>query len=169
MGRYDQAAQQSSKGVDFDLNGDLGYGVRLFANYGYTFARFDDYSEGGVDLSGNRPYYTPAHTGNAWLTKAWKSGFTASLGATYRSGMFTDNSNEFRLGGWTTFGGAASLSAWQARIQRQRGEPVQPSALLLWRRLSGPGLSRFSPQRFRDHSIPYPVARSESCIVNRTL
>jgi iron complex outermembrane recepter protein len=108
MGRYDQAAQQSSKGVDFDLNGDLGYGVRLFANYGYTFARFDDYSEGGVDLSGNRPYYTPAHTGNAWLTKAWKSGFTASLGATYRSGMFTDNSNEFRLGGWTTFGGAAS-------------------------------------------------------------
>lgn len=108
MSRYNQAAQQSSKGVDFDLNGDLGYGVRLVANYGYAFARFDDYSEGGVDLSGNRPYYTPAHTGNAWLTKAWKSGFTASLGMQYRSGMFTDNSNAFRLGGWTVFGGAAS-------------------------------------------------------------
>ncbi len=106
MNTYDQAGQQSSKGVDFDLRGDLGYGVRLLANYGYSFGRYDNFSDGAQDLSGNRPEYTPAHTANAWLTKDWKSGFEASLGAQYRSGMYTDYYDEVRLGGWTTFSGA---------------------------------------------------------------
>jgi iron complex outermembrane recepter protein len=106
MNRYDQAGQQSSKGVDFDLRGDLGYGVRLLANYGYSFGRYDNFSDGSQDLSGNRPEYTPAHTANAWLTKDWKSGFEASLGAQYRSSMYTDYYDDVRLGGWTTFSGA---------------------------------------------------------------
>ena len=106
MNRYNQAGQQSSKGIDFDLKGDLGYGVRLLANYGYSFGRYDNFSDGSQDLSGNRPQYTPAHTANAWLTKDWKAGFTASLGAQYRSGMFTDFYDDVHLGGWTTFGGA---------------------------------------------------------------
>jgi iron complex outermembrane recepter protein len=111
MGSYTQAGQQSSKGIDFDFKGDLGCGVRLLANYGYAFARFDDYMLNGLDLTGFRPQYTPANTGNVWLTKAWKSGFTASLGAQYRGGMFTDNTDLIGgtyLGGWTVFGGAVS-------------------------------------------------------------
>jgi iron complex outermembrane recepter protein len=106
MNRYDQAGQQSSKGVDFDLRGELGYGIRLLANYGYSFGRYDNFSDGFQDLSGNRPEYTPSHTANAWLTRDWKSGFEASLGAQYRSAMYTDYYDDVRLGGWTTFSGA---------------------------------------------------------------
>ncbi len=106
MGRFNQAGQQTAKGIDFDLKGDLGYGIRLIANYGYSFSRFDNYNDGAQDLSGFRPQYSPAHTANAWLTKSWKSGFTASLGAHYQGSMFTDNEDDLRLGGWTTFGGA---------------------------------------------------------------
>ncbi|MEO8053380.1 MAG: TonB-dependent receptor, partial [Acidobacteriota bacterium] len=75
MGRFDQAGQQSSKGIDLDINGDIGHGIHMLANYGYAFSRFDNYVEGGDDLSGNHSRYTPAHTGNLWLTKFWKSGF----------------------------------------------------------------------------------------------
>jgi iron complex outermembrane receptor protein len=108
QGRFNQAGQQSSKGIDFDLKGDLGYGIRMILNYGYSFARFDDYNDGTQDLSGFHPQYTPAHTANGWLTKSWKSGFTASVGGHYQGSMFTDNSDFLRLGGWTTFGGAVS-------------------------------------------------------------
>ena len=37
---FDQAGQQSSKGVDLDINGDR---IRLVANYGYTLPRFDEF------------------------------------------------------------------------------------------------------------------------------
>jgi len=107
-GRFDQAGQQSAKGIDLDINGDLGHGVRLIANYGYAFSRFDNYVEGGDDLSGYRPRYTPAHTGNLWLTKFWKSGFTASAGMRYVGPVFTNNTDSIRLGGWTMFSGAVS-------------------------------------------------------------
>ena len=121
QGRFNQAGQQSSKGIDFDLKGDLGYGVRLIANYGYSFSRFDDYNDGSQDLSGFRPQYTPAHTVNGWLTKSWKSGLTASLGGHYQGNMFTDNSDVLRLGGWTTFGGAVSYrrSRWEYSVNAE--------------------------------------------------
>jgi iron complex outermembrane recepter protein len=106
MNLYTQAGQQSSKGIDFDLRADMGRGFRLLAVYGYSFGRYDNYGDGFQDLSGNRPQYTPANTANAWLTKDWKSGFEASLGAQYRGSMYTDFYNDIRLGGWTTFGGA---------------------------------------------------------------
>ncbi len=153
-----QAGQQSSKGVDFDLRGDLGYGVRLLANYGYSFGRYDNFSDGFQDLSGNRPEYTPSHTANAWLTKDWKSGFEASLGAQYRSGMFTDYYDDVHLGGWTTtFSGAVPLSAQENGIQRQRGEPVQPAQILPGFRLFGSGLSRLAHQCLRHHSVSLHV------------
>jgi iron complex outermembrane recepter protein len=113
MGLYDQAGQQSSKGIDLDINADLGHGIRALVNYGYTFARFDNYTtfddDGNpVNLAGNRPRYTPAHTGNLWLTKNWKSGFTAGVGMRYFGPIFTNNGDTIRLGGWTTFSGLAS-------------------------------------------------------------
>ena len=113
MGLYDQAGQQSSKGIDLDINGDLGHGIHAILNYGYTFARFDNYTtfddDGNpISLAGNRPRYTPAHTGNAWVTKSWRSGFTAGIGSRYVSPIFTNNGDSVRLGGWTTFSGFVS-------------------------------------------------------------
>jgi iron complex outermembrane recepter protein len=109
--QFDQAGQQSSKGIDFDVNGDLGRGVRLIANYGYSLPRFDEYfeSEREVDLSGFRPAYVPLHSSNIWITKIWNSGISASLGSRYQGPMYTNNANTIRIGGWTTFGGAVGF------------------------------------------------------------
>ena len=73
-------------------------------NYGYVVARFDNYltlddDDNPVNLSGNRPRYMPQHTANAWITKGWRSGFTAGLGARYFGPIFTNNSDTIRLGG----------------------------------------------------------------------
>lgn len=109
--QFDQAGQQSSKGVDLDINGDLGHGIRVIANYGYSLPRFDEYfeSEGETDLSGNRPAYVQLHAANLWLTKLWNSGFSTSIGTRYVGPMFTNNADSIRLGGWTTFSGAVGF------------------------------------------------------------
>jgi iron complex outermembrane receptor protein len=107
---FDQAGQQSSKGVDIDITGNLRHGVSLIANYGYTLPRYDDYfaNNGTQNLSGFRPRFTQRHAANLWLTKSWQSGFTASLGTRYVGSMFTSDQNVIKLGGWTTFSGAVS-------------------------------------------------------------
>ena len=107
-GVYDQAGQQSSKGIELDIQGDLGRGIRLIANYGYTLPRFDNYVSGGVDLSGNRPTFTQRHAANVWLTKMWTQRFVTSIGMTYLGPMFTNFTNTIKVGGWTTFSGSAS-------------------------------------------------------------
>lgn len=109
---FEQAGQQSSRGLDLDINGNIGKGIRLIANYGYTLPRFDSFfaSNRTVNLSGFRPRFAQRHATNLWLTKAWNSGFTASVGSRYLSSMFSDNANtqNYRLGGFTTFSGAVS-------------------------------------------------------------
>ena len=107
-GRFDQAGQQTSKGADLDLTGDLGYGIRMVANYGYSAPRYDSFfaSNRTVDLSGNRPRFVQRHAANLWLTKAWNSGITASAGARYVGPVFTNDAHTFRIGGYTTFSGA---------------------------------------------------------------
>jgi len=106
---FDQAGQQSARGFDFDLNGAVGNGVRVIANYGYAQPRFDNFliSNGAVNLSGRLPRFVHKHAANIWLTKAWNSGWYVSSGMRYLSPMFVNNTNTSRLGGWTTFSGAA--------------------------------------------------------------
>lgn len=112
LGDFEQAGQQSARGIDMDINGNIGKGWRVIANYGYTLPRFDRFlaSQGRVDLSGFRPRFTQRHATNFWLTKAWLNGITASVGQRYLSSMFVDNANtqNTRLGGYTTFSGAIS-------------------------------------------------------------
>lgn len=109
---FEQAGQQSSRGLDMDINGQIGKGIRLIANYGYTLPRFDSFFAANrtINLSGFRPRFTQRHATNLWLTKAWNNGFTASIGNRYLSSMFVDNANtqNYKLGGWTTFSGAVS-------------------------------------------------------------
>lgn len=107
-GVYDQAGQQSSKGIEMDANGNLGKGFRLVANYGWTQPVFDNYlvSNGTVDRSGRQPTFVPRHTGNTWITRQWNSGFHASVGARYMGRVWLNDVNDIPLGGWTTFSGA---------------------------------------------------------------
>jgi len=110
--QFEQAGQQSSKGLDLDINGNIGKGIRLIANYGYTLPRFDNFfaSSRTVNLSGFRPRLTQRHATNLWLTKAFNNGLTVSAGQRYLSSMFSDNANtaNWKLGGFTTFSGAVS-------------------------------------------------------------
>lgn len=104
------AGQQISKGVDIDINADLGRGVHLLANYGFSSPKFTDFYDAvnEVDYTGKRPRFVQKHAVNSWLSKSWQSGFSASIGVRYLSSMFTNNSNTVDLGGWTTFAGSAS-------------------------------------------------------------
>jgi TonB-dependent siderophore receptor len=106
--QFDQAGQQSSRGIDFDATGNLGWGVTAVATYGYTLPRFDDYFTANrtINLTGFRPRFTYRHAANLWLTKMWKSGITTSVGTRYISSQFVDDPDTVRLGGYTLFSGA---------------------------------------------------------------
>lgn len=118
-----QAGQQLSKGVDLDINADLGHGTRMLVNYGYTLPKFTDFfdTDDEADYSGNRPRFTQMHAFNTWVTKTWKSRFTASAGMRYLGPMFTNNANTIRLGGWTTFSGAVSYrrNIWELSLNAE--------------------------------------------------
>jgi iron complex outermembrane recepter protein len=107
---FDQAGQQSSKGIDIDVSGDIGSGLRLIANYGYTVPKYDEFfaSNGAVDLSGKRPRMTQRHAGNFWLTKSWSSGLATSAGVRRLSSIFNDDLNAIPLEGYTLVNGAIS-------------------------------------------------------------
>ena len=107
-----QAGKQTSKGIDLDINADLGYRTRLMLNYGYTVPKFDefiDYQDSGDDLTGNLPRFAQKQALNVWINKSWVSGLNASLGMRYVGPMFTNNANTVRLGGWSTFNGSVGL------------------------------------------------------------
>jgi iron complex outermembrane receptor protein len=108
-----QAGKITSKGVDLDINADLGHRIRVLLNYGYTVPKFDQFEQDGDDFSGNLPRFAQKHALNAWITKSWASGFTASLGARYVGPFFTNDANTVRLGGFTTFSGA--FGYWQEK------------------------------------------------------
>lgn len=120
---FDQAGEQSSRGLDFDVNGTIGKGVRMVANYGYSQPRFDRFliSNGAVDLSGRIPRFVQKHAANLWLNKTWDAGWYASAGMRYLSSMFLNNTNTSRLGGWSAFSGATGFrrGAWDWSVNAE--------------------------------------------------
>jgi iron complex outermembrane receptor protein len=96
-----QVGEQNSKGLDVDVNTDLGGQTSLVFNYGLSTPRF----EGGT-LDGNVPRFVPKHNVNAWLRKDWAGGFNAAFGLRYLAEQFGDNANQQRLDGYTIAAGA---------------------------------------------------------------
>lgn len=135
--QYDQAGQQSARGLDFDMNAQLGKGFLLNGNYGYALPRYDDYftSNRTINLSGFRPRFTQRHAANVWLTKNWKNGILASIGPRYVSSMFTSDLNDLRLGGWTVWNGLAGIqrSRWSWTVNAEnlfnRGRYFMPAQI----------------------------------------
>jgi iron complex outermembrane receptor protein len=103
-----QAGKQTSKGLDLDINADLGSRTRLIVNYGYTEPKFEEFfdPDAEADFSGNLPRFIQKQAVNVWLNKNWTAGINASIGMRYMGPMFTNNANTVELGGWTTFAGA---------------------------------------------------------------
>ncbi|MFN3323263.1 MAG: TonB-dependent receptor [Bryobacteraceae bacterium] len=96
-----QAGRQSSRGAEIDLNANLTRRWTVVAGYGYANARFDNFRQGALDLSGNLPRFVPLHTTNLWATRFWDNGLRISVGSRYVGPLFTDNRNSVRLGGYT--------------------------------------------------------------------
>ena len=91
-----QAGEQRSKGLDIDVNADLGHGAYLLVNYGLAQPRFNDAEE----LTGLQPRYVPTHTANVWVRKDWSSGLNAAFGMRWVGAQFADDENTTQLDGY---------------------------------------------------------------------
>jgi outer membrane receptor protein involved in Fe transport len=106
-----QVGEQRSRGLDVDVNTDLGGGTYLIFNYGLSTPVFED----ADDLTGLVPRFVPKHLVNAWLRKDWNSGIHAAFGARHVGDQFGNNANTLELEGYTTFSGAVGYrtSRWE--------------------------------------------------------
>jgi len=104
-----QVGEQRSKGIDLEVNTDLGSRMHLRMNYGYTQPQFTDADDLG--LTGFLPRYVPKHTTKVWLRKDFASGFNASIGTRYVGPQFATTDNTTRIGGYTVFSGAVGYRA----------------------------------------------------------
>jgi outer membrane receptor protein involved in Fe transport len=102
-----QVGEQRSKGIDLDVNTELGARTHLILNYGFAQPRFEE----AEALTGLMPRFVPKHNANAWLRKVWASGFNVSIGARYLGRQFVNNTNTARLGGYTLLAGAVDFHA----------------------------------------------------------
>jgi iron complex outermembrane receptor protein len=102
-----QVGEQRSKGIDLDVNTDVGGRTHLIFNYGYNHSRYADADD--VGLTGLQPRFAPNHTANAWLRKDWRWGVNTSLGARYVGHQFVTDDNSTTLGGYTVLSGAVGL------------------------------------------------------------
>jgi iron complex outermembrane receptor protein len=109
---FEQIGEQRSKGVDLDVNTDLGGQVYLLFNYGFTQPKFED---AGSNLSGRVPRFVPKHLTNLWVRKDFSSGFNAAFGIRYVGEQFVNDSNSVSLDPYTMFSGAVGYrtSRWE--------------------------------------------------------
>jgi iron complex outermembrane recepter protein len=98
-----QVGEQISKGLDVDVNTDLGGNAFLVFNYGLTTPKFED---PGNSLDGKTPRFAPKHNINVWLRKDFRGGLNAGFGLRYLAAQFGNNSNTERLDDYTIFSGA---------------------------------------------------------------
>ena len=98
-----QVGEQNAKGLDVDVNTDLGKRAYLVFNYGLAVPRFKE--EGG-DLDGLTPRFVPKHNVNLWLRADLPRGFNAGFGLRYIAEQFGDDENTQRLDDYTIFSGA---------------------------------------------------------------
>ncbi len=111
---FEQVGRSSSKVVDFDLEGQLGRGIRMSANYGYALPRYDEFrNTAGQDLAGFMLPHAPRHKARVWLTKLWKlsekTTLSSSLGGNYSYRYFTNATNTVILPSRFTMDGALNL------------------------------------------------------------
>jgi len=97
-----QVGEQNSKGLDLDVNTDLGGRTSLVFNYGFSTPRFAD----ADDLTGKVPRFVPRHNVNLWLRKDFVGGFNAAFGVRSLAEQFGDNDNTQVVDGYTIFSGA---------------------------------------------------------------
>ena len=106
----DQVGEQKSKGVDLDINTDLGGRTSLIFNYGFSAPRFND---PGNAVDGRVPRVVPRHNANMWIRKDFASGFHGAFGFRHLGEQFGNNSNSIVLDGYTLASGAIGFHTRQ--------------------------------------------------------
>jgi len=110
-----QQGDQRSRGIEFDMVGELDTGLFLLASYAFTeaeltrFTELVDFSFGQlppilVDRSGNRPAFAPKHIAGLSLIKEFGNGLSLGINGRYLSRQFIAENNEFAIDGSLVLG-----------------------------------------------------------------
>jgi iron complex outermembrane receptor protein len=97
----EQIGQRSAKGIEASLSLDLMAGFGLDANGTVLQARYDNFVSGGAVFTGKTPPNIPEMTANVWLRWSGFDRIQARAGLRYVGHRFSDNSNAFRVPGYT--------------------------------------------------------------------
>lgn len=102
-----QDGTQESKGVDVDVMASPVEGLSIIAGYEYNSNK---YLKSDAGLEGKRPYGTPPHSGNAWVSYTLRHGAAKGLGigagAVYSDNYFGTDDDAIVMPGYVVFSGS---------------------------------------------------------------
>ena len=110
-----QVGEQSSSGLEANLDLQLPHRWQLQANASVVRAQYDTFDENvnGVAVSrkGNRPTDVPRRTANLWLSKAVTDDVNAGAGVRYVDSRYADYANTVELPSYTVVDATVSWKA----------------------------------------------------------
>ena len=115
-GVFEQVGKATTYSMDLDINGDVGRGFRILANYAYADSLIDRFRTDGVAQTngGKRFPQAPKHLSRVWITKSLKVGqestLNFSVGGRYVRHYFTNSANTAIIPSATTFDGGVGLT-----------------------------------------------------------
>ncbi len=127
-----QTGDQRSEGLELELRGSFGEGLRGNFTYAYTDSELTEFTETvlvgffpptfqTLDRSGNTSPFAPEHLATVWLSKTFSSGFGLAGGGRYVSAQFIAEDNAFEIEDYTTFDASVfyELSSWRLQLSLQ--------------------------------------------------
>lgn len=122
-----QAGDQRAQGLEIELSGDLGAGIRTVFSYAYTDSELTSFSELVVlpfsnppfavfDRSGNTSAFAPEHLANLWLSKSLANGLRLGGGARFVDDQFISEDNSASISSYVLLNAALSWGRDDWRI-----------------------------------------------------
>lgn len=115
MQLFDQIGRTTTYNADVDLQGELGGGVRVLANWGYADSLIDRLRSDGTPQpqAGLRFPHAPKHTARIWLGRSFRlndeTDLQVNLGGRHVGDYFLNTANTLVMPSRTTFDGAVNL------------------------------------------------------------
>jgi len=124
-GVFEQVGKSSTYNTDLDINGNVGRGFNVIANYSYADSFIDPLRADGLPQvnGGKRFANAPKHISRIWITKSLDVGeetkLNFSLGGRYQRHYFTSSTNTTNqmVPSLTTFDGAVSMTRKKYDLQ----------------------------------------------------
>ena len=122
-GVFEQVGKATTYNTDLDINGNVGRGFSVLANYSYADSLIDRFRTDGLPQvnGGKRFAYNPKHISRVWITKSLNVGeeskLNFSLGGRYVRHYFTSTANTTMVPSLTTFDGAATFTRRKYDLQ----------------------------------------------------